>query len=124
MRQQKQRPPRDSHAYVIVVPETGSAYLERMDDSVRAVCRKVIGANHVDVIPCGMDSRFYIVYSVETAGSDGYNRPASRLAQEWLRGPCVVVRGDNPHKIRGFSRPGALKVLGELAEMIGGADDV
>ncbi|MBQ8401529.1 MAG: hypothetical protein IJX14_06320 [Clostridia bacterium] len=127
MRQkQNKKPAKDGHRYVIVVPENGAMYTERLDDGVRAVCRKIIGTARVDSIPCGMDARFTVLFAVETActAMDRYNRPASRLAQERLSGPCVVVRGERDDGLRGFSRDGAKKVMAELADMVGGDGDV
>lgn len=122
---QMKKPGHDGHKYLIVVPESGEMYLEILDTNVRAACRKLLGAYQVSSVPCGMDKRFTVLFSTEcTPSTDRYNRTASRLAQERLLGPCVVVRGERGSDLHGLSRYGAKKVMAQLEEMAGGDEDV
>lgn len=119
------KPGHDGHRYLIVVPESGEMYLEILDTNVRAACRKLLGTNQVSSVPCGMDKRFTVLFSTEcTPATDRYNRTASRLAQERLLGPCVVVRGERGDDLHGLSRYGGKKILLQLEEMAGGDEDV
>lgn len=126
MRQkQTKKPGHDGHRYLIVVPESGEMYLEILDTNVRAACRKLLGTNQVSSVPCGMDKRFTVLFSTEcTPATDRYNRTASRLAQERLLGPCVVVRGERGSDLHGLSRYGAMKAIAQIEEMAGGDEYV
>lgn len=125
MRQkQNKKPAKDGHRCVIVVPESGEMYLEILDTNIRSACRKLLGTNSVSSISGGMDKRFTVLFSTECTAMDRYNRMASRLAQERLCGPCVVVRGEKNNELRGLSRYGAKKVIAQLTEMVGGDGDV
>lgn len=121
---QMKKPGHDGHKYMIVVPESGEMYLEILDTNVRAACRKLLGTNQVSSVPCGMDKRFTVLFSTECIpAADRYNRTASRLAQERLLGPCVVVKGDRD-SLKGISRYEGKKITEQLAEMVGGDEDV
>ena len=113
---QAKKPAKDGHRYVIVIPEAGPMYPEMLDDGVRAVCRKVLGARRVDAVPCGMDARFTVLFSLDVT-TDLYNPAASRLAQERLSGPCVVARGGRDDGLRGLSREGVKKAIADLTAM-------
>ena len=122
---QMKKPAKDGHRYLIVVPESGEMYLTMLDTGIKAACRKLLGSAQVGSVPCGMDKRFSVLFSAEsTPATDRYNHRASRLAQERLCGPCVVVRGDRPSDLHGVSRYAGKKILAQLEEMVGGDEDV
>lgn len=126
MKQKKMKKPgHDGNLYLIVVPESGEMYLEILNTNVRAACRKLLGTNQVSSVPCGMDKRFTVLFSTEcTPATDRYNRTASRLAQERILGPCVVVRGERGSDLHGVSRYGGNKIILQIDEMVGGDEDV
>lgn len=122
---QMKKPGHDGHKYLIVVPESGEMYLEILDTNIRAACRKLLGTTQVSSVSGGMDKRFTVLFSAEsTPATDRYNRRASRLAQERLFGPCVVVRGEREGDLHGLSRYAAKKIIGQFEEMVGGDEDV
>lgn len=120
---QMKKPGHDGHKYMVIITESGEMHLEMITDGVRASARKLLGADLVDVVPCGVDKRFYLLYAVKCS-VDRYNRAASRLAQEYLMGPAAVVKGYGPDNLKGISRYEGKKVMEQFAEIVGGDEDV
>lgn len=110
---------RDSRRFVIIITESGSMYMEQMDAGIMPMAKKLLGSNEIDTIPCGMDRRFTLAYAAN-ASMDRCNRTASQLAQEYIMGPVMVIRGEKRAEFRGLALKGAKKAMEDLAALAGG----
>lgn len=111
---------KDPRRYVIIITERGEMYREMLEDGLVATAKKCLGALHTGTVSCGMDNRFSVIFPV----SQGLrkNEIASRLAQEYLAGPVMIVSG-TPDRGKVFSRYAANDTIKHL-RAIGGDEYV